>query len=373
MTLPDNDIRKWEYREHTRVKHILLQQYLKAWIPILGRYNSTICYFDGFAGRGEYLDDKGVLIAEGSPIIALKEADAFSDSFKKFLCFIIEKDSDNFQNLTAVLDREKTNIKNWDKIEVVKENNEFAFVIDSVFKSLEQKQSTLVPSFFFIDPFGYSGVPFKVIQKILSNPKTEVFFTLMTRDINRFLEVGHAEQHLDELYGTKEWKNLQSSPKPEVALVDLYRKQLHNSAKVKYSLAFRVCMPEITQTVYYLIHVTNNFKGHNIMKSIMYNQSADGKFAYLGPNDLTEKSQVKLFNVNNISDLKQCLLERFKGKTIEFAKIHEITCEPWYTEPPFIDTHYKDAIEELEKEKKVVITGRGPRGGLNTSRIAFLT
>ena len=372
MVLLDSDLKKWEYREHTKVKHILLQKYLKAWIPILGKWHDTICYVDGFAGRGDYLDGKGNLITEGSPILALKVADEISNRFRKFLLFIIEKDPGNFENLSSVLEREKATIKNWNKIEILKQNNEFAAVIDNIFKVLEQKKSALVPSFFFIDPFGFSGVPFEVVQKILSNPKTEVFFTLMTRDINRFLEVGHAEKHLDELFGAKGWKEIQNSAKPEIELVNFYREQLHNLAKAKYSLAFRVCMPEITQTVYYLIHATNNFKGHNIMKSIMFHQSADGNFAYLGPNDLAEKTQVKLFNINKIGELKQYLMKRFAGQTLNFSKLHETTCEPWNTEPPFIDKHYQEAIEELEGEKKIVAKGKGSKGGLTNSLITFL-
>ena len=86
--LKDSAPEKWEYREHTRVKHILLEKYLTAWIPILGKYNSRICYFDGFAGRGEYTTD-GTL---GSPLIALKVADRLSGYFGKVICFFIEKD-----------------------------------------------------------------------------------------------------------------------------------------------------------------------------------------------------------------------------------------------------------------------------------------
>ena len=54
--LRDNHPDKWVCREHTRVKHLLLEKYLKAWMPILGRWNPAIAYFDGFAGRGEYDD-----------------------------------------------------------------------------------------------------------------------------------------------------------------------------------------------------------------------------------------------------------------------------------------------------------------------------
>jgi hypothetical protein len=49
----------------------------------------------------------------------------------------------------------------------------------------------LVPSFFFVDPFGFSG-----------------FFTFMTRDINRFLGLPQVEIHLDVLYTTPEWREI---------------------------------------------------------------------------------------------------------------------------------------------------------------------
>ena len=111
----DSAPEKWEYREHTRVKHILLEKYLAAWIPILGSWNQKICYFDGFAGKGEYLD--GTI---GSPIVALKVADRKANYFGKLSCIFIEKDGDYYRNLEEVLEREKSNIKNWEKIEIRK-------------------------------------------------------------------------------------------------------------------------------------------------------------------------------------------------------------------------------------------------------------
>lgn len=224
--LEDSAPEKWEYREHTRVKHILLEKYLTAWIPILGRYNPRICYFDCFAGRGEYID--GTL---GSPLIALKIADRLSEYFGKLICFFVEKDEDNFRNLEEVLEREKPNIKNWQTIEIIKENDEFANV--DIFKYLEKERS---PSFFFIDPFGFSGIPFNIVERILSYPKTEVFFTFMVRDMARFIRLPQLEDTFDRLFGTEKWKGiLASSQKPEIALIDLYREQLHEVAEVKYS------------------------------------------------------------------------------------------------------------------------------------------
>lgn len=347
----DTDLEKWEYREHTRVKHILLKKYLAAWIPILGKWNSKICYFDGFAGRGEYTD--GTL---GSPLIALEVADSLSQYFGKLTCFFIEKDPENFNNLEKVLEREQPRIKNIQKIEIIKENDEFANVINGIFDYLEKENNILVPSFFFVDPFGFSGIPFNCIKKILENPKTEVFFTFMVRDIARFIQLPELENIFNQLFGTNKWRNiLNSSQKPELPLINLYREQLHNVAKVKYSWPFRVCTSEKVQTLYYLLHATNNFKGHSIMKNIMFNQSAEGNFAYLGPQDITARIQMRLFDIHSTQDLKKYLLERFKGKSLSYEEIQEQICDPWYTEPPYIDKHYREALKELEKEGKVRI------------------
>ena len=113
--LKDSAPKRWKYREHTKVKHILLKKYLASWVPILGKWNPRICYFDGFAGRGEYSD--GNL---GSPLIALEVVDRLSHYFGKLTCFFIEKDLQNFKNLERVLEREKPKIQNWQKIKIEK-------------------------------------------------------------------------------------------------------------------------------------------------------------------------------------------------------------------------------------------------------------
>lgn len=107
----------------------------------------------------------------------------------------------------------------------------------------------------------------------------------------------------------------------------------------------------------------------------MFNQSAQGNFAYLGPEDIAARSQMRLFDVNNIEDLKDHLLERFKGKTISYDRIQEKVCTPWYSEPPYVDQHYRQALKELErKEKKIRIdrvTSKTPRGLGRGDRITF--
>jgi spore photoproduct lyase len=372
--MKDSAPEKWEYREHTKVKHILLEKYLSAWIPILGRYNPRICYFDGFAGRGEYVDRKTGQIIPGSPLIALRLADKLSKYFGELKCYFIEKDKDNFDNLEDLLRREEPNIKNWQKIEIEKRNDEFANVIEEIFENIREGY-ILVPSFFFVDPFGFSGIPFSVIKRILLNPKTEVFFTFMVRDIARFIQLTELEETFNSLFGTDKWRGiLSSSQKPEMALIDLYREQLHKAVNVQYSWPFRVCTSEKVQTLYYLLHATNNYKGHSIMKQIMYRQSALGNFAYLGPQDIAARSQMKLFEIDSIENLKDYLLERFQGREISYDKIQEEVCVPWYSEPPYINTHYNQALKQLENGGKIHvdrIISKTPRGLSGPDKITF--
>src|SRR5207248_1377177 len=57
----------WPLGEHTPGKHLVLRNYLNAWLPILGMTQDRIVFIDGFAGPGEYSGGE-----PGSPIIALR-------------------------------------------------------------------------------------------------------------------------------------------------------------------------------------------------------------------------------------------------------------------------------------------------------------
>jgi three-Cys-motif partner protein len=64
----------------------------------------------------------------------------------------------------------------------------------------------LPPTFAFIDPFGWTGVPFQLVKTILSYSSCEVLLNFMYEEINRF--IGHPDQetNLDSLFGTPNWR-----------------------------------------------------------------------------------------------------------------------------------------------------------------------
>jgi three-Cys-motif partner protein len=348
--LQDSDLAKWVCREHTRVKHELLGKYLRAWVPILGKWNARIAYFDGFAGRGKYPD--GSL---GSPIIAIRVADALADHYNQIRFTFVEKDADNFANLTAVLDSERASLKHCGKMSFQTKNDEFGNVAGALLDLIEKWGASLIPSFFFIDPFGFSGVPFDIVRRILTFDKTEVFFTFMLREVNRFLEHPPLAGSMTSLFGSDCWRSVIGHPDRERAIVELYRQQLHDQANAKFSLHFKVCESDSTATLYHLVHASNSFKGHSVMKNIMFNQGVQGTFAFLGRDDLAERTQTRLFDLHDTSALRTELLARFAGQTLTFDAIMETMCYPWNSEPPFIEKHYREVIKALEKDGSVSI------------------
>jgi len=355
IPLPDWHPEKWQYYEHTKVKHELLRKYLKGWISILGGYHERICYFDCFAGRGEYTKNGETI--EGSPIIALKLAKKMKKYYGEFLITLIEKDKDNFENLKQKIEEEGKE----DKIHIYFYNASFSEVVGEIMEYLEEKNSQLYPSFFFIDPFGFSDVPSDLVAKILSYRKTEIFFTFMARDINRFLNSEKHENALSMLYWNDEWKKAIRERDRETALVKLYEKQLKEFGNAKYILPFKVCMDQIRQTVYYLIHASNHFKAYKLMKDIAYKQS-DGRFGFFGPDDNTRS----LLQFRDPVDyIKEYLLENFSGQEIIMSKL----MENYYVNTPYIKSDIWRALQKLQEDRIIKITGLGSRGGYRKNAV----
>jgi three-Cys-motif partner protein len=106
MPLPDDSLEKWEYKEHTRVKHEILSKYLGTWTKILGKFHN-LNIFDCFAGRGGYPDG-----AEGSPLIVIKTIAEIREKMGRpdgGSCIFIERNKNNFQNLQSEINIEIEN------------------------------------------------------------------------------------------------------------------------------------------------------------------------------------------------------------------------------------------------------------------------
>ena len=275
----------------------------------------------------------------------------------------IEVNNNNYENLCQEIKKfqKQNTCDDWLKIE--KYNDEFANVIENI---LNKYRKNVSPAFFFLDPFGFSGVPLKIIKRLLEYPKTEVFITFMTRDVNRFLNSPPHQTAIQELFGCRDVREkLNQEPyrqlTNEQAILKLYRNQLHDEANVKYTFPFQVKADSNLQTVYYLIHCTNHPLGCELMKAIMYSSGTPGQFGYFGPAD----GQLSLEFFYGVENLKKYLYKRFENRQISFKDIRYETL----METSFIPKHYRKALKELERENRISIRGKGPRQGLNDNSL----
>ncbi len=337
VKLSDNHPEKWAKSNHSKVKHILLEKYIGAWVRVIGKWSRQLLYVDGFAGRNEYIDG-----SPGSPSIAINTFAQISNLNSEVICFFVENDKENFSNLKKTIEQHELpeNVKAHCK------NDRFDTAINTLLDRFDERH-VILPSFYFIDPFGYTGIPFSTIQRLLSKQKSEVFINFMIRDVHRFLTHPNQGMNFDELFGCSNWKDLIDEKERRNALLSFYINRLLLDTGAKYCIPFKFCEDEKNSEIYYMIYATGHFKGLDIMKDIMAKQNAN--FAFLGPKEY-EYQQTRyttLYN-NEEEQVRNMILNEYKGKIIGFDALRE---ETWYL--PIARTTYNKVCRALEKEGSI--------------------
>ncbi|MBL6600027.1 MAG: three-Cys-motif partner protein TcmP [Alphaproteobacteria bacterium] len=348
MAAPKETI--WQLEPHTRAKHEILRRYLQAWMVILsqGRF-PDILYIDGFAGPGEY--EGGEL---GSPIIALDTALSFRPPLQASVHFLfVEKDPHRAEHLRQQI--EQRSIPNNFNIVV-----EGGVTFEEAFSRRHQQYlrgGKLMPTFAFIDPFGWTGAPFALVKLILANPSCEVFVNFMYEEINRFLNHPDQVGNFTTFFGTEDWKQCVSAAEARQrnrCLHDLYMQQLHTDGGAKYVRSFEMSNSRDV-TDYFLFYATSSLLGLKKMKEAMWKIDESGEFRF---SDSTDPGQLILFEkAPNFATLRAQMLHAFSRKTATVAEIENFVV----VETAFRETHYKTQIlKPLEQEGKIQVLNAAP-------------
>lgn len=196
----DSDPEKWEMKGQTEIKHQILQAYLKPWLPKISEVSPSVNYIDGFAGRGHYEDG-----SPGSPIIAMQAAaekeEAVAEKLNSFNCFFVEKKQDIYSDLQLEVDEYETKAPEF--IETYLEKTRFK---DFAEEFIQEREESCRPSFIFIDPFGFSGLPFSVVDQLLNlrEAGVEVFITFMSGKMAQYMENEEHATAITEILGTND-------------------------------------------------------------------------------------------------------------------------------------------------------------------------
>lgn len=290
-------------------------------------------YIDGFAGPGEYIGGK-----DGSPIIAIKAILEHRTEIKsEVIMLFVEADTDRCEFLKQKIS--SLNIPTNVKIECI--CSQFDKTLTDLLNCLNEQKKVLAPSFVFIDPFGFTGIPFDLIKRIMENPRCEVLITFMYEEINRFVSDQTLWDSLISTFGTEQWKQMinESDPKRRISMLhEIYKKQLEDTAKISFVRSFKM-VNKSNKTDYFLFFGTNNVVGLKKMKEAMWKVDDSGLFQF---SDATyNPDQPTLFKMNpDYFKLKQIILSNFKGKKINVDELENFVV----TQTPFRETHYKRQI-----------------------------
>ncbi len=345
---------------HTRAKHLLLKRYLDAWFPILGRRHPRINYLDGFAGPGEYAGGE-----QGSPLIAVEAAQqhvqrgTLSSTVEINFAFV-EANEVYAEHLRGRLQ----SIEMPASFRVDFTLGSFDVVVTSLLDRLDRERKTLAPTFAFVDPFGFSGIPFKLMTRILRNPRCEVFVNVMVEFINRFLEHpnDNVVRHFPTTFGTQEVLEIPRRQGDRVGqLLDLYKRQLKTVAKFvgRFDMHGRK-----DQKTYSLFFASNAPKGFEKMKEAMWSvDAAEGeRFSDFNPS-------ATLFTLDR---LWEELADQFRGRQVSMTEIDRFVIEETDS---YLPTHARQLLKSLENQGRITVCCqpgyKRPKGTFKADKVAI--
>jgi len=333
-----------ESKEQSRIKAEIVSKYFWAWARVVmsvakRRGEDRIGYIDLFAGPGRYKDG-----TKSTPLLVLWKAVQNPDLRKMLVTLFNDKDSENVRSLQRAIEPipEFEQFKHKPQVR----NSEVGSEIVAQFESMN-----MIPTLFFVDPWGYKGLSLKLINSVLKNWGSDCIIFFNYNRINMGLNNELVKKHMDALFGEARAERLRERlrtmgpQKRELEIVEEIAEALKEMGG-KYVLPFRFRDEKGIRASHHLIFVSKGFKGYEIMKDIMSRESsaADQGVSSLEYNPATKDQQL-LFELSRpLDELEGQLLNDFAGRTLTMREIYE----DHSVGRPFLSRHYKQALQNLQ-------------------------
>lgn len=325
-------------REHSWIKHQLLERYLGALLSIIGVAGKTraITYVDCFAGPwGDPTEDlAGTSIAISLRIIAKVRDDMTQRPGVPpilFKAIFIEKNRDRFQRLETYLAQNAP-----DGIECHALPGDYVDQQDALLQRCGESFT-----FFFVDPKGWRDVGIGRLTKLLQREHSEFLINFMYDFINRAVGMAHLREQVEEVLGPISDAEVQAlkegtSEQRSDLVVHRYREALKNVMRRSRSPRPRsyhaeILNPQKERLHYHLVYLTRHPKGvvkfaaaseeADFLQSVVRiraRQEASGTLLLFGLEGEAEQRQAQRFDER---DIEADLLARFSSEPIRFNEV----------------------------------------------------
>jgi three-Cys-motif partner protein len=330
-----------ERADQSEVKARIVMKYFITWAGIIGRRSRSdkIAYIDLYAGPGRYEDGSA-----STPLMVLTEV-LNKPALQDVLVAIF---NDKDENHTATLENEIAALRGINKLKH-KPQVESAEVDEALAEYFKTAQ--LIPTFSFIDPFGYKGLSLELVSALVKDWGSDCLFFFNYSRINAGINNPLVTEHMEALFGKGNLRQLRerlqpgTAPREKVILEHLVRAMRDAGADHTFAFRFR----DKGRTTHYLIFVSKHPLGYELIKEIMAPESSQEdqgvpSFEYWpavqGSGNLFPQA---------LNDLENSLVVEFAGKRISMADLYH----QHSLGKPYIKKNYKDALLNLERDGRI--------------------
>jgi len=361
-----------EQKEQSLIKSTIVAKYFDVWANVIistqklyPQHSQKIAYIDLFAGPGRFKD--GSL---STPLRIINNAIEKIDLRDRLVAIFNDKDENNSNDLKRTI-REIPGIETL-KFKPTVYNQEVGEEIVKMFEEM-----SLVPTLFFVDPWGYKGLSLRLVNSVLKDWGCDAIFFFNYNRINMGLNNPFVQEHMQALFGNEKAielkeKLLRKKPYERELIIVEELCQALKSYGSRYVLPYRFKNNRGKRTSHHLIFVSKSFRGYEIMKDIMARESSSNtqgvpSFEY-NPADFLPKQSLLFQLYRPLHDLKKDLLNTFKGKILTMRNIYELH----NVDTPYVKKNYKEVLRELYEDGSIGAvspTGKPPRKGTFSDEI----
>jgi three-Cys-motif partner protein len=224
------------------------------------------------------------------------------------------------------------------------------------------EKTKLIPTFSFIDPFGYKGLSWALIRSVIKDWGSDCVFFFNYSRINAGINNPIVNEHMAALFGKENLEHLRASLNVSQinreGMIVEHLKSAMIEAGACYVQMFRFRNENNTRTTHYLVFVSKHSLGYELMKEVMSSHSSH--FDQGVPSYEYAPSMVgaaKLFE-GALDSLEDRLVVEFAGQTLTMVQLYHRD----NIERPFIKKNYKDALGNLRAAGRIQ-TDRVPKLG----------
>ncbi len=362
----------WDQEPHTAAKHRVLRSYLDGWIPVMAQQTlkahtyrtspARLLLVDGFAGPGCYTHGE-----PGSPLLMLDAllSHAARSRFDtvEFLYLFIEHHTGRVARLReeiSALGTLPTNVK------VRIEHGEFESTFGALLDRITDHGRTFIPTFAFIDPFGYSTSSMSLTGRLLAFPRCEVLIFVPLSYVHRFVGRHGQDAALTSLFGCEDWRDAISLEGDErrAFLLSLFERQLAANPTVQHVRSFQLRTQDGND--YRLVFGVGHDRGLDLAKDSMWKVDPVAGTSYAAT---TETGQEVLFSPSvDTGALLSALRTRFGANLFTTAEAERYT----RIETPFRVEHLRrKTLLPAEKAGHLEIQRAPGTRGLDGARLRF--